>query len=153
MKGCCRFQNGRNDASLEDNTDGVGCGDLVCGYGGPMANRWAHDACAAVGVDAWARSRRGPGVPTRIATTDWAATHRVRQPTSGANARVACLRLRLCSYADVGQRLQRSCGTTSGAWGRRSCTMGEPCPSGKPGVVTFKPHRFSGIGSDRASVP
>jgi hypothetical protein len=29
---------------------------------------------------------------------------------------------------------------------------GQPRRSGKLGVVTFKPHRFSGIGSDRRSV-
>jgi hypothetical protein len=46
----------------------------------------------AVGVDACVRSHRGPGVLTRIATTDWAVTHQVRQQGTGAaNARVASL--------------------------------------------------------------
>jgi hypothetical protein len=95
---------------------------LVCECGGLMADRWGHGACVAVGVDACVRSHRGPGVLTGIATTDWAVRDWVRQATSGANARVACLRLRLCNYADVG--LQQSCDTTSRACWRRSCMLG-----------------------------
>jgi hypothetical protein len=59
-----------------------------------MANIWAHGACVAVGVDACVRSHRGPGVLARVATTDWALAHWVRQPTGVANARAASLRLR-----------------------------------------------------------
>jgi hypothetical protein len=100
----------------------------------------------AVGVDACVRSHRGPGVLTRLATTDWAVTHLVRQPTSAAsaNARVASLTLRLCNFS--GGWLMQACGTTSRACWRRSCVTGESCPSGKLGVVTFKPHRFCGSG-------
>jgi hypothetical protein len=110
----------------------------------------AHGARLAVGVDACVRSHRGPGVLTRIATTDWAAIHRVRQPTSVASARVASLTLRLCNYSSGW--LMQACGTTSRACWRRSWILGEPRRSGKLGVVTFKPHRFSGTGFDRVSV-
>jgi hypothetical protein len=87
-----------------------------------MASRWGHDACVAVGVGACVRSHGGPGVLRRIGITDWAVTHRVRQPTGDAKARVACVTLRLCKGADVG--LQQSCGTTSRACWRRSCMLG-----------------------------